>query len=114
MKTFYTVGVVLGTGLPYLQFAVWLREHGLDVRAFAHAVYSNPISAFAWLDVLVSAIVLLVFIVAEGRRLGMRLLWLPILATLTVGVSCGLPLFLLMRQARLEQPDNLLARKTAG
>ncbi len=52
---------------------------------------------------MISAIVLLAFIVVEGRRLEIPFLWLPILATLGVGVSCGLPLFLLMRQARLER-----------
>ena len=103
MKTFYATCAILGAALPYSQLAVWLGERGLDVGAFAAAVFSSRISAFAWLDVLVSAIVLIALIVVEGRRLEIPFLWLPILATLGVGVSCGLPLFLLMRQARLER-----------
>ncbi|MFL6500493.1 MAG: DUF2834 domain-containing protein [Candidatus Udaeobacter sp.] len=35
---------------------------------------------------------------AERAALGIRHLWLPIVATLAVGVSCGLPLFLYMRE----------------
>ena len=58
--------------------------------------------AFFGLDVLVSALVLFVFVAAEGRRLAMTLLWLPIVATLLVGVSLGLPLFLYLRQRRLD------------
>jgi hypothetical protein len=37
----------------------------------------------------------------------MRHLWLPLVATLAVGVSLGFPLFLYMRQRKLEaQPDK--------
>jgi hypothetical protein len=41
-----------------------------------------------------------VFVVQEGRRLGLRHLWAPIACSLTVGVSLALPLFLLMREQR--------------
>lgn len=75
---------------------------GLLVREAA----ATRIGAFAWLDVLISAAALLVFVVAEGRRLKMRYLWLPVLATATVGVSLGLPLFLLQRTFYLNGPHQ--------
>jgi Terpene cyclase DEP1 len=53
-------------------------------------------------DVIVSLLVLWTFVLFEGRRLAMARLWLPIAATLIVGVSLGLPLFLYMREVRLE------------
>jgi hypothetical protein len=56
------------------------------------------LSLFAWADVLIAAIVLISFIRIEGNRQSMQNLWVPILATCTVGVSFGLPLFLLMRE----------------
>jgi len=62
---------------------------------FMRDLFANRVSAFFALDVIVSAIVLLVFIQSEGRRLRMRLLWLPMLGTMFVGVSLGLPLFLI-------------------
>jgi len=49
------------------------------------------------------AIVLLSFIQSEGRRLRMRFLWLPMLGTVFVGVSLGLPLFLYLRQLELDR-----------
>ena len=52
---------------------------------------------------LVSALVLLVFIAVEGRRLGVRHLWAPVVAVFAVGVSLGLPLFLYLRQLRLDK-----------
>jgi hypothetical protein len=66
-------------------------------------LFANRISAFFAFDVIVSAIVLLLFIQSEGRRLQMRLLWLPMLGTLFVGVSLGLPLFLYLRQSKLDR-----------
>jgi hypothetical protein len=36
----------------------------------------------------------------EGRRAGLGRRWVPVVATLAVGVSLALPLFLYMREAR--------------
>jgi hypothetical protein len=41
-------------------------------------------------------------VLAEGRRAGVRNLWAPIVANFAVGVSLGLPLFLYMREKRME------------
>ncbi len=48
------------------------------------------------------------FVLAEGRRLNMKQLWAPVVGTLLVGVSIGLPLFLLMREPYLKQPNEAL------
>jgi hypothetical protein len=103
MKIFYVICCVVGTVAPYSKFVPWIIEHGVAPAAFIAEAASTRIGAFAWLDVLVSAVVLLSFVRTEGRRLGIRRLWAPVLATLAVGVSLGLPLFLLLRQAHLEE-----------
>jgi len=89
--------------LPYSQFVPWLLEHGLNVTLFFHELFANRISTFFVLDVIVSAIVLIWFIQSEGKRLRVRLLWLPTIGTLIVGVSFGFPLFLFLRQVRLDR-----------
>ena len=61
------------------------------------------------MDVLVSAIVLISFVQTEGKRLGMRLLWLPTVAVFLVGVSLGLPLFLYLRQIQLDRTVAVIA-----
>jgi Protein of unknown function DUF2834 len=66
-------------------------------------LFANRISAFFAMDVVVSAVVLISFIQTEGKRLQMRLLWLPTLGTLLVGVSFGLPLFLYLRQLQMKR-----------
>ena len=100
-QKFYCAACIVGTLLPYWQFVVGLQQFGLAPAALIANAASTPMGAFAWLDVLVSAVVLIAFIMLEGRRIGMQMLWVPIAATLTVGVSLGLPLFLLLREGRL-------------
>ena len=59
----------------------------------------------AWFDVAVSAVVLVAFIRVEGRRARLSMLWAPIIATCVVGVSLGLPLFLLLRERALRREE---------
>ena len=101
MRTIYALLCGAGTLLPLSQFVPWLVEHGLAVRLLVQQASGTRIAAFAWLDVLVAAAVLLVFIRVEGRRLGMSHLWLPTLGLCLVGVSAGLPLFLWLREGHL-------------
>jgi hypothetical protein len=102
-RHFYLILCVLGLILPYSQFVSWLLEHGLDVHLFCHEMFANRISGFFVMDVIVSAIVLIWFIEREGKHLRMQFLWLPAIGTLAVGVSFGFPLFLFLRQVRLDQ-----------
>jgi Terpene cyclase DEP1 len=102
-RHFYLVCCVLGLILPYSQLVPWLLEHGLDVTLFFRELFANRISAFFVTDVIVSAIVLIWFIQSEGKRSRVRLLWLPTVGTLIVGVSFGLPLFLFLRQVTLDR-----------
>ena len=113
-KIVYLLLCVVGTLLPYSQFIPFLREHGLDARLFFEQLFSNRISSFFGMDVVVSSIVLWLFVYLDGRRAGVRHLWAPVAANLAVGVSLGLPLFLYMRTARLEMSaEESHARATA-
>ena len=101
-KNLYLGLCVVGTVLPYSQFLPFLREHGVDARAFIEQLFATRIGAFFGWDVIVSSVVLLVMVGVEGRRAGMGHRWVPIAANLLVGVSLGLPLFLYMREVRRE------------
>jgi hypothetical protein len=94
---------LLGTVLPYSQLIPFLYEHGLNPRLFLAQLFSNRIGGFFGMDVIVASLVLWTLVVVEGRRAGMRHLWVPVAANLAVGVSLGLPLFLYMREKRLAQ-----------
>lgn len=103
MKLVYLLLCILGTVFPWSQFGPWVVDNGLNLHLLLDQAFSSRIAAFAWFDVLVSAIVVLTFVVAEGRRLGVRHLWAPFVAMFTVGVSLALPLFLLLREIRIAE-----------
>jgi Terpene cyclase DEP1 len=98
MRWLYLFLAVLGTALPYSQFLPWVAEHGLNLRLLFMQLFLGHVSAFFGLDAIVSALVLLVFIFHEGPRRRVDKLWLPVVATCVVGVSCGFPLFLYLRE----------------
>jgi hypothetical protein len=102
-KTIYLVLCFVGAALPYWQFIPWLMQHGMNLPLFSRELFANRISAFFGMDVLVSALVLIVFMRVESARLKIPRRWLSVLGLLTVGVSLCLPLFLYLRESRLEE-----------
>jgi hypothetical protein len=100
LRRTYLALCVLGAIVPYSQFVPFIAQHGLDAREFIAQMFATRIAAFFALDVIVSAVVLFVFVRIEGARRNMKHLWAPIVATLLVGVSLGLPLFLFMRESQ--------------
>jgi hypothetical protein len=57
-KTLYLIVAILGAVIPYWQFVPWALEHGLNMRLFTEQLWVNPISRFFGMDVLVSALAL--------------------------------------------------------
>ena len=94
---------VLGLCVPNSAFLPWLFAHGVDPGLFVRDLFANGVSAFFGLDVILSALALILFVVIEGARLHLRRHWVPIVATCLVGVSFGLPLFLYQRQVHLDR-----------
>ncbi len=102
-KTIFLILCLLGVLVPYWQFVPWVLQHGLNLQLFVRELFANRIGAFFSMDVIVSAVVVLVFSRIESKRLGIGKRWLVLVAVLTVGVSLALPLFLYMRELELER-----------
>lgn len=101
-KTLYLALCVVGTIVPYTQFVPWLLQHGLNLPLFARELFATRIGAFFGMDVLVSAITLIIFARIERARVRISNRWSIVVAILVVGVSLGLPLFLYLRERELE------------
>ncbi len=102
----YLILAILGLILPYSQFVPWVITNGLHASLFFHEMFVNRIAGFFVMDVLISAVALIVFVLGDAPKLKLRYSWLPIVATLLVGVSLGLPLFLYLRQAQLDHAQS--------
>lgn len=102
LRSIYLILCVVGTLLPYWQFLPWLAVNGMDLKLFVQQLFANRISAFFGIDVIVSAVTLLIFVRRERKHLPGISRWLPLVAVLTVGVSLALPLFLYLRERDLD------------
>ena len=102
MQWLYLAAAILGAVLPLSQLVPFLAAHGFDLSLFFKQLFQNNVSAFFGLDVIVSSFVLWFFVFSEGRKRGMRNLWLYVVCNLAVGVSLALPLFLFFRERRLK------------
>ncbi len=105
LATAYFALAALGFLLPYSRLIPWVGDHGIDAPAFLTELFSTRIGAFFGLDVIVSAAVLILFIMVQGTRDHVRHGGLAIVVTCGVGVSCGLPLFLALRERALQERD---------
>ncbi|MFD2176140.1 DUF2834 domain-containing protein [Veronia pacifica] len=97
MRWIYLILAVVGTLLPYGAFLPWLIDNGPDLWQLIKDATVNSISVFAWLDVAIAAVALILFIVNDSRKHNVKYGYLAIMATLTIGVSAGLPLYLFLR-----------------
>jgi hypothetical protein len=69
-------------------------------------MFANDIAAAFAVDVLLAALVACIWFYSEGRRLGMRRVWIYWVLTLAFGLAGTLPLFLLHREQRLDQLES--------
>jgi hypothetical protein len=99
----YLALCLLGLLVPNSLFYPWLAEHGPNPQRFVQDMFANGVSAFFGMDVVLSAVALGAFVLVESARLRLNRGWISILATLLVGVSLGLPLFLYQRQVHLDR-----------
>lgn len=70
-------------------------------QSFLAAWFANPSVSSLSVDLLAAASAASIFIVLEGRRLGMRAWWVYIALSFVTAVGFAFPLFLAMRERRL-------------
>jgi len=97
MGYFYLGLAFVGAVVPCSFMGQFLLSHGLDLPEFKAQMWAGPISSFTGAAFVIVSLVNLFFVWGEGRKMKMKGLWLPLLATLLLGASCGLPLFLYLR-----------------
>ena len=100
----YAAGALLGLvtalwfGLPY-----WTAP-GASLAGFSALAFANAPAATLGADIACVYVLANVWIVVEGRRAGMRHLWLYLLANTLVAVAFGWALFLAVREATAPRP----------
>ena len=103
MKRLYLVLSALGLISAYFFFGRFIILDGLDLRLLVSQPLAGNVSTMLTMDLLICVIVSWAFIYRQARALQMRRWWLYVIATLGVGLSFALPLFLYFRETRLEE-----------
>lgn len=98
-KNLFLVLAVLGFIAPYYFF---LQVREFDLNALFQQFSASAILSGIAMDLLVSVIVYWFFMFTEAKKLEMKNPWVYLLATMFVGLSFALPLFLYFRERRLE------------
>ena len=98
-KTIFLILAIIGFIAPYYFF---LQVRGFDAGELFQQFTASKILSGTAMDLFISVIVFWFFMFTETRKLDMKNSWVYLLATLLVGLSFALPLFLYFRERKLE------------
>jgi hypothetical protein len=101
-KNIYLILAIIGFIAPYYFFIQVPPESALDIPALIQPLFANNFMKGVAMDLMVSVIVFWIYVFMESNKLQMKNPWLYLLATLLVGLSFALPLFLYFRERKLE------------
>lgn len=97
LRLVYLLLAIWGAIHPMYWFISYMRKSGTGLGGLIDAWYANAATVgLAW-DLVIAAVTLTLWIIAET---GIRRNWealIAIPATFLIGVSCGLPLYLFLR-----------------
>lgn len=97
---------ILGFVVPNTMVALFAGRHGFTFDGyFRHWGESLPATQLAF-DVGIAFVAFALWAAWEGRRLGMRSWWIPVPASMLVGLCFAVPLFLLLRERALRKRSN--------
>ena len=105
MQGLYLSLAVAGILLPWQANLEFIQEYGaaFDLQLFTSLARANAPARSLSSDLLVGASAVVVWMIHEGRRLKMRSLPWILLSCFTVAFAFAAPLFLFLRERRLQQ-----------
>ena len=96
---------VAGAILPWLANLAFIRASGgpFDLALFIAQANANPAAQSLSRDLLIGATAFTIWMVVEARRLQIKYFWVALLASFGLAFACGAPLFLFLRERRLQE-----------
>ena len=101
-KNVYLMLAAIGLLVPYWFFFQFFKANGFQLELLLQQALINPVSIAFTVDLILSILVFWFYLFAEANKLQMKNAWLYVLASLTIGLSFALPLFLYFRKRQLE------------
>ena len=94
---------VVGFLVPNTMVIAFFVDHGVDLGGYLSEWFESLPAAQLVADLVIAAVAFVLWAAWEGRRIGMRAWWVPIPASLLVGLCFALPLFLFLRERALRE-----------
>lgn len=109
LQAIYLVLAVAGLlSTWYFNIQFMLQAGGaFNVAAFVRGGFANAAAASLSSDLLVGAAAFIIWSFSEAKRLGMRHWWLYLALTGSIAFAFACPLFLLMRERKLQERHRL-------
>ena len=108
LKWVYLLLAILGAVLPSLANIEFVKSYGpsFDIQLFIDLANNNPAAQSLSRDLFIGSTAVFVWIISESRRLEMKNLWIVILSTFTIAFAFSAPLFLYLRELRIEEMNR--------
>ncbi|MFN0119758.1 MAG: DUF2834 domain-containing protein [Blastocatellia bacterium] len=102
MKQLYLILTIIGLIAPMAILWLFIQENGWNPALFWQQMWGSRIAAMVMTDLLLSCLAAWYWMSREAKKHGIGNLWVYIAGTLGVGLCFALPLFLYVRQGRIE------------
>lgn len=112
IRWLYLALAICGAILPWMANLAFIQDYGsaFDLGLFLRLASANPAAQSLSRDLAIASTAVIVWMVIESRRLGMRGLPWVLLSCVTIAFAFGAPLFLYLRERRLDE----LVREAEG
>ncbi|WP_094512399.1 DUF2834 domain-containing protein [Synechococcus sp. MW101C3] len=108
LQWIYLALAVAGAVLPWLanlEF-IQLSNSAFDLGLFLRLANANPAAQSLSRDLFIGATAITIWMVVEARRLQVKGIAICLLCCVTLAFACGAPLFLFLRERRLQELDH--------
>ena len=107
----YASIALLALPATWINNIAFMQQPNNSFMEFINAAYVNAAAASLSNDLLFIALAASIFMAIEGKRVGVRFVWLYLVLSGVVAISVTFPLFLLARQIKIAQvqPEQTIA-----
>lgn len=107
----YASIALLALPATWINNIAFMQQPDNSFMDFINAAYVNAAAASLSNDLLFIALAASIFMAIEGKRVGVRFVWLYLVLSGVVAISVTFPLFLLARQIKIAQvqPEQTIA-----
>ena len=106
MRRLYLALTIAGLIAPVAFTAAFVTDHGLDLAKFLSDTFETTTASLVFADLAIASLAFWAWVAREAPRRGIRRWGLFYVANVFVGLCFALPLFLYVRQGKLDAADR--------